>query len=107
MLGGKTDPYNKLGVMAQRSESTTTRDRHGRAVSAGTRVRVLVVRPSVLDRLDELERQRVASMIGETFEVYEVDQWGGAWVEKWWRESDSESTSHSLGLAPDEIEVVT
>lgn len=44
-------------------------------------------------------------MAGEIFEVYDVDEWGGAWVEKWWHESDDEASSHSLGLSPSEMEV--
>ena len=44
-------------------------------------------------------------MVGETFEVYEVDEWGGAWVEKWWHESDDEGSSHSVGLSPSEMEL--
>ncbi|RYF27334.1 MAG: hypothetical protein EOO23_08005, partial [Comamonadaceae bacterium] len=77
-----------------------------RPVVVGTRVRVLSVPTSVLERVDLTERERVVSMVGETFEVYEVDSWGGAWVEKWWRESEDKSTSHSLGLRPTEMEIV-
>jgi hypothetical protein len=72
----------------------------------GTRVRVVSVPTSVLQRVDLAERERVASMTGETFEVYEVDPWGGAWVMKWWHASGDEATSHSLGLRPAEMEVV-
>jgi hypothetical protein len=84
----------------------TTADRNGRPVSVGTRVRVISVPHTVLEDLDPTERWRVASMVGETFEVYDVDAWGGAWVEKWWHESQDKATSHSLGLNPSEIEVV-
>lgn len=84
----------------------TTADRNGHPVAVGTRVRVVNVPSSVLERLDEAERARVASMTGETFEVYEVDSWGGAWVEKWWHESEDQASSHSLGLRPAEMEVV-
>ena len=44
-------------------------------------------------------------MLGEVFTVYEVDRWGQAWVEKWWREGEEHSTSHSLGLDPADMEV--
>jgi hypothetical protein len=90
--------------MGQVSIRATT-DRNGLPVKAGTRVRVVAVPESVLDRLEPSERLRVQSMCGETFEVYDVDEWGGAWVEKWWHESDDRSVSHSLGLRPAEMEV--
>jgi hypothetical protein len=85
--------------------SYSTADRNGLAVATGTRVRVLDISSSVLDRLETPERERVLSMVGETFEVYEVDEWGGAWVEKWWHESDDQASSHSLALRPSEMEV--
>lgn len=85
--------------------SHSTADRNGLAVATGTRVRVVGISSSVLDRLESAERERVLSMVGETFEVYEVDEWGGAWVEKWWHESDDEASSHSVGLSPSEMEV--
>ncbi len=72
----------------------------------GTRARVLSVPNSVLEPLDQTERERVDSMSGETFEVYDVDPWGRAWVEKWWNESQDQATSHSLGLDPEQMEVV-
>ena len=42
-------------------------------------------------------------MIGEVFEVYEIDG-RVAWVEKVWRTSDGED-SHALALAPDKMEL--
>jgi hypothetical protein len=45
-------------------------------------------------------------MRGEVLEVYEVDEWGSAWVEKTWRAPDGTSTTHSLGLGPENMEVV-
>ncbi len=50
-----------------------TTDRHGAMVEVGTRVRVLVVRDSVLARLSAVEAERVQSMQGEVLEVYEID----------------------------------
>lgn len=45
-------------------------------------------------------------MQGEVFEVYEIDDWGSAWVKKWWNEGAEESLSHSLALSPREMELV-
>jgi hypothetical protein len=82
------------------------RDINGRVVRVGTRVRVLKISPSVLSQLPESEADCARSMEGEIFEVYEIDEWGGAWVEKWWRAGDGTSSSHSLGLGPTQMEVV-
>jgi hypothetical protein len=88
------------------ARSTSTSDCNGRTVTAGTRVRVIAIAPSILERLDGPERERVQSMLGESFEVYEVDEWGGAWVQKWWHEAEDRAASHSIGLRSSEMEVV-
>jgi hypothetical protein len=84
-----------------------TKDRNGLLVQTGTVVRVLQVRPSVLGPLSQEEALRVKSLVGEALSVYEVDEWGSAWVEKWWSEGNGKSASHSLALSPDEMEVVS
>jgi hypothetical protein len=50
------------------------------------------------------EQVRVSSMVGEVFEVYEIEG-DAAWVEKVWRSSDG-AESHALALAADEMELV-
>jgi hypothetical protein len=82
------------------------KDINGTVVRVGTRVRVLKISPSVLAQLPESEAECARSMEGEVFEVYEIDEWGGAWVEKLWRTDDGTSSSHSLGLGPGQMEVV-
>ncbi|SON82755.1 hypothetical protein XAP412_420044 [Xanthomonas phaseoli pv. phaseoli] len=42
-------------------------------------------------------------MVGDTFEVYEVDRWGQAWVEKQWHQGEDLVDSHSLGLEPQQM----
>lgn len=66
-------------------------DRNGILVTTGTQVRLHSIPNSVLETLEGNERERVDSMRGETFEVYEVDPWGHAWVEKWWSESQDQA----------------
>jgi len=44
-------------------------------------------------------------MVGETFEVYEIDEYGSAWMEKVWTQPGGLRT-HSLALASHEMEVV-
>ena len=82
------------------------KDIDGNIVREGSRVRVLSIRASVVARLTANERADVLSMMGEVFEVYEIDEWGSAWVEKWWKDSEDESRSHSLGLASEEMKLV-
>ena len=88
------------------SEAATTTDRNGHQVTVGTRVRIVAIHPSVTRDLPTDECEDLASMLGEVFDVHEIDEYGSAWVEKLWRESDGSSRSHSLGLDPHEMEVV-
>ena len=82
-----------------------TVDIHGKAVRVGTCVRVLAIDESVLANLDSMARARVLSMLSQSLPVYEVDPYGRAWVEQWWREDANHSTSHSLALEPHHMEV--
>jgi len=82
------------------------RDINGAAVRVGTRVRVLKISDSVLSQLPESEAQAARLMEGEVLEVYEIDEWGGAWVERTWRGDDGTPVSYSLGLGPEQMEVV-
>ena len=84
----------------------STLDRGGLSVIVGSVVRVLAIDPSVFENVERKEVPRINSMLGEELEVYEVDQWGRAWVEKWWREGKDQSTSHSLALDPKDMELV-
>jgi hypothetical protein len=92
---------------ASNPTSPSTRDRKGATVIIGSVVRVLSIPDAVLQPLDEAEHARVFSMRGESFAVYDIDPYGGAWVEKWWHESESKAISHSLGLASSDIELLS
>jgi hypothetical protein len=74
-------------------------------VHVGSVVRVFKVYSPVLKRLCGHDKFKVQSMLGQTFTVYEIDQWGVAWVEKWWHETEDRATSHSLGLTPEQMEI--
>ncbi len=86
--------------------ATEIQDINGAAVRVGTRVRVLKISAEVLAQLSDSEAEAARIMEGEVLEVYEIDEWGGAWVEKTWREEDGTPVSHSLGLGPAQMEVV-
>ena len=46
-------------------------------------------------------------MVGEVFEVYELDEWGQAWVSKdWFRDDAGHGRGHSMGLDSHEMELV-
>jgi hypothetical protein len=60
----------------------------------------------VLAQLPDEEAAHVKSMKGAVLSVYEIDQSGSAWVEKWWHLGEDQAFSHSLALAPSEMEVV-
>lgn len=83
------------------------KDEHGNVVSVGTRVRLVSLAGQWLEGLPGDERPAVLSMIGETFEVEEIDEYGQAWVRKSWFDSQGGiCNSHSIGLAAHEMEVV-
>jgi hypothetical protein len=81
-------------------------DCYGQPVGIGTRVRVLELASSLKRDLPPDEWRELETMVGEIFEVCEIDEHGAVWVEKWWHDGDGQSHSHSLALASHEFEVV-
>jgi len=69
-------------------------------------VRLLEVPPSLRERLPADECQQLATMVGEVFEVCEIDTYGAAWVEACWDEGERQERRHSLALDSHEMEVV-
>jgi hypothetical protein len=74
------------------------KDQYGISIHVGDFVRLLAIRQSVLDRLDSKDKVRIAGLIGQTFQVYEIDEWGGAWIKAEWNEKKGRLASHSLML---------
>ena len=81
-------------------------DRNGKPVLVGSRVRVVAIAAFLERDLPPEEWERVRSMLGEVLEVYEIDKWGGAWVEKEFPSVPGQYQSHSLSVASDEMELV-
>jgi hypothetical protein len=75
-------------------------DRNGRLVTVGTRVRVLEIAQRLRQRIPLEEWSDLQTMVGEVFEVYEIDEHGSPWVEKRWG-----NDSHHLALDSHEMEV--
>jgi len=87
------------------AERVRTVDRLGQTVLVGARVRVLEIPEALMRDVPADEQQDLQSMLGEVFAVYEIDDYGTAWVEKSWPADDGGQHSHSLGLDPHEMEL--
>jgi hypothetical protein len=83
-----------------------TKDNAGKKVTVGCTVRVLSIEATLLQSLAPDERLHVESMIGDDLEVYEINEYGYAMVEKEWQIGPGEYTSHSIALAPKEMALV-
>jgi hypothetical protein len=89
------------------SSSTQPKDCNGRPVKVGARVRLLSLSGQWLDELPSDEKQDILSMIGEVFEVEEIDEHGHPWVRKSWpNEEEGMCNSHSIALESQEMELV-
>ncbi|MCM5681584.1 hypothetical protein M8A51_18825 [Schlegelella sp. S2-27] len=83
-------------------------DRNGSVVRLGARVRLLGLSGRWLEELPQDERHDVLSMIGQVFEIEEIDGFGHAWVRKSWPdEAAGTCRSHSIALEPHEMELVS
>lgn len=81
-------------------------DFNGAQIFVGAKVKVLFIDQSIMNGLPPSEVKDINSMLGEIFEVYAIDAYGQAWVEKWWHLGEGKSYSHSLGLSSREFELV-
>ena len=60
-----------------------------------------------LQDLPAEEKDDVLSMIGEVFEIEEIDEYGHPWVRKSWpNEPEGKCHSHSIALEAQEMELV-
>ena len=83
-------------------------DRNGTPIGAGTRVRVLCLSGQDLDDLPLLARHHALAMVGEVYEVEDIDPNGpGAWIRKSWADDDG-FAEHQIAIAlePHEMEAV-
>jgi hypothetical protein len=72
------------------------KDRNGNAVQIGTRVRLLSLSRRWIDDLPHDEKHLVLSMIGEVFEIEEIDEYGKPWVRKSWPNEEEVPASRIL-----------
>jgi hypothetical protein len=70
-------------------------------------VRLIGLSGKWLDELPPDEKRDVLSMIGEIFEVEEMDEYGHPWIRKSWPDAEEGMChSHSIALEPQEMEWV-
>jgi hypothetical protein len=81
------------------------KDRNGKPVTVGARVRLVTLSGTWVEDLPQEERVDVASMIGAVFTV-EIDEDGDVWVERRWDDGGGISHGHSIRLDPHEMELV-
>lgn len=73
----------------------------------GDRIRLLTLTGNWLNELPDDERDDVLSMIGEVFEVEEIDKYGQPWIRKSWPNlQEGKCRSHSIALESQEMELV-
>jgi hypothetical protein len=83
------------------------RDCNGCPVEFGARVRIIGLSGKWLDELPPDEKRDVLSMIGEIFEIEEIDEHGHPWVRKsWLDEKEGRCHSHSIALESEEMELI-
>ena len=82
-------------------------DNSGNVVFIGAHVRLLGPSGRWLEELPAEEKQDVLSMIGDIFEVEEIDEYGHPWIRKSWpNEDEGTCHSHSIALESYEMELV-
>lgn len=82
-------------------------DCNGQPIRVGVRVRIVGLSGRWLDELPADEKRDVSSMIGEVFEVEEIDEHGHPWVRKSWpNEEQGRCHSHSIALESQEMVLV-
>ena len=75
-------------------------------MTPGARVRLLKLGDWVRTRLPADEIAELETMVGDVFEVQQIDENDVVWIEKeWLRPDGSLNHSHSLALEPDEMEL--
>ncbi|GFO54471.1 hypothetical protein GMSM_14780 [Geomonas sp. Red276] len=84
----------------------TTKDKAGNLLKVGDSVRLLSLNMSLFRYLTEAEKEDIKSMVGETFEIEEIDENGYASITKWWERGNGEFESHTLRLVPAEMELM-
>ncbi len=81
-------------------------DVKGKKVLLGSFVRVLNLDEKIYDDIPQEEIEYIRSMIGEVFEIEEIDNYSQPWVTKWWLFDNGSSRCHSIPLRSQDMEVI-
>jgi len=87
------------------AECAMALDKFGRPVEIGSWVRVLKIDARVFDHLPKNEAADVASMVGDTLQVYRIsDQYVS--IEKSWNRGEGRVESHMLSVLSCDVELI-
>jgi hypothetical protein len=79
-------------------------DKDGREVQVGSKVKLLSLSGEWFEELPADEKSDVSSMIGEVFEIEEIDEYGKPWIRRSWpNEKEGKCHSHSIALESHEM----
>lgn len=81
------------------------KDTHGEKVEIGSYIKIISLDPKDFSYLEKERLSQIMNMIGEVFKVYEIDEYGQAWVEKVWESTEEDYFSDSIGLRRNEFEL--
>jgi len=81
-------------------------ERNGAVVEIGDQVRLLSIRPSILERLVGAEHSDVSAMLGQVVEVFDVYESGQVWVSALLPRKDGTTEVHAISVDPQSIELV-
>jgi hypothetical protein len=82
-------------------------DRNGQVVERDDLVRLLAIRPSILERLAGVELVDVASMLGQVLKVFDVYDDGLVWVSLSWPRDDGVVAAQAIAVDAEAIELVS
>lgn len=81
-------------------------DRHGKSVNVGDIVRIVKLTPEFIASFPEEEQWLIASMVGNLFKIYGIDELGQPWVHREMQDELGRLQIHVIALDPEEMERV-
>ena len=98
--------YAKFQAMSENNSSSKLQDRHGRPVQIGDIVRIVALSDDFISHFPESDQALIASMVGQYFKIYGVDDFGQPWVSRDYHDEHGKLQSHIIALDPEEMEKV-
>ena len=82
------------------------KDKFGRTVKIGDRVRLLSIKPSLIKRLTGDEQSDVSSLIGAVVDVFDVYDDGSVWISSKWTRGNGITEVHAIAVQASDIELI-